>query len=112
MAMMAGSPGEAHFSPKAATVATSSSTPAADRVVLPDALELTYQNALRDGRAGAVQELVGVHDVASACYERAVNLLNFLLLDAESLGGTHVRMPAAELDGRDACAAVNVPCRS
>jgi len=89
MAMMAGSPGEAHFSPKAATVATSSSTPAADRVVLPDALELTYQNALRDGRAGAVQELVGVHDVASACYERAVNLLNFLLLDAESLGGTH-----------------------
>ncbi|XP_043713109.1 serine/threonine-protein kinase ATG1c-like isoform X2 [Telopea speciosissima] len=52
---------------------------------MPDAMETIFQSALAFGRHGAVEELMGDMESAASLYSKAVRLLNFLLVEAQSL---------------------------
>ena len=52
---------------------------------LPDGLELAHDRALQLTRAGAVEELVGNFNLATASYGEAQTLLLFLLMDESGL---------------------------
>jgi serine/threonine-protein kinase ULK/ATG1 len=52
---------------------------------MPDAMETIFQAALDFGRRGGVDELMGNMESAAALYSKAVRLLVFLLVEAQSL---------------------------